>query len=78
MLLWCCINTQPFIHDNTSSILQFINGKSNDLTKLLRSLSGTVTSTFKAGSGVCGGWFASPSFPSLAGLCGVFPIMFVL
>ena len=37
-----------------------------------------MTSTFKAGTSGRGGRFASPSFPSLAGLCGVFPIMFVL
>ena len=62
---------QTFVHDKSSSISQLINGKSRSLQKILRYLSGKVTSTFKVGTG---GQFASPSFP---GVSGVFP-MFVL
>ena len=72
MLLFCSINTQYFAHDKSSYISQFINSKSRDLQKLLRYLSGIVTSTFKIGTG---GRFASLSIP---GLSGVFPTIFVL
>ena len=72
MLLFCSINTQFFVHDKSSSISRFISGKSRDLKKLLRYLSGIVTSTYKVGTG---GQFASPSFP---GLSGVFPTVFIL
>ena len=72
MLLFCSINAQSFLDDKSSSISQFINGKSRDLEKLLRYLSGIVISTCKVGTG---GQFASPSFP---GLSGVFPTIFVL
>ena len=78
MLLGCYINTQSFVHDKSSSISQFIHGKSRDLQKLLQYLSGIVTSTFKAGTGGCGGQFAHPPFPGHAGLCVVFPTIFVL
>ena len=37
-----------------------------------------LTSTFKVGTGGCGGRSASPTFPGYAGLCGVFPTIFVL
>ena len=57
---------------------QFINGKSRNLQKLLRYLSGIVTSTFTAGTAGCGGQSASLSFPGLSGLCGVFPTIFVI
>ena len=60
MLLWCCINTQYFDHDNSSSILQYINDKLRDLQKLLIDLTGILTLTFKAGTGGCGRRFASP------------------
>ena len=81
---------QSFVHDKSSSIAQFISFKSKNLQKLLRYLSGIVTSTFKAGtggrgvrggrgswdppvvSGGCGAHFGC------AGLCGVFPTIFVL
>ena len=72
MLLFCYINKQYFVHDKSSSISQFINGKLVDLQKLLRYLSGIVYSTLKVGTG---GRFASPSFP---GISGVFPTIFVL
>ena len=72
MLLFSSINTQSFVRDKSSSISQFINSKSIDLQKLLRYLSGIVTSTFKADTG---GRFVSLSFP---GLSGVVPSIFVL
>ena len=72
MLLFCSINTQFSAHDKSSSISQFINGKSRDLQKLLGYLSRTVTSMWKVGTG---GRFASPSLP---GLSGVFATIFVL
>ena len=55
MLSWCSINTQFFVHDKSSSISQFISGKSRNLQRVLRYLSGIVTSAFKAGTGGCGG-----------------------
>ena len=55
MLLWCSINTQSIVHDKSSPISQFISCKSGNLQKLLRYLSGTVTSAFKAGTAGCGG-----------------------
>ena len=48
-------NTQCSVHDQSSSISLFLSGKSRNLQKLLRYLSGIVTSTFKAGTGGCGG-----------------------
>ena len=59
------VNTQfpdPFKFSSTS---QFIKGKSRDLQKLVRYLSGIVTSVFKDGIGDCAGWSTSPGFPSL-------------
>ena len=47
ILLFCSINTHSFIHDKSSSISQFIKGKSRNLQKLPRYLSGIATSTFK-------------------------------
>ena len=44
-----------FFHDKLSSPSQFIKGKSTDLQKLLRYLSGIVISTFKVGTGSSGG-----------------------
>ena len=79
VMLWCCVNTQSFVHNKLSSISQFINGKSRDLEKLLRYFSGIVTSTLKGGTGVSSDRSASPpSFPGRAGRCGVFPTIFVL
>ena len=72
ILLFCSINTQSFVHDKSSSISQFINGKSRDLQKLLRYFSEIVTSTLKVGTV---GQFASPLFP---GVFGVFPTIFIL
>ena len=61
------------MHDESSSISEFINGKSNYLQKLLTYLSGIVTYTFKAGTVGCGDHFVFPSFPCCAGLFRVFP-----
>ena len=41
-------------------------------------MSGIVTSTFKAGTGGCGGWSASLSFPGPSGPSRVFLTIFVL
>ena len=61
MLSWCSINTKSFVHHRSSSISQFLSGKSRNLGILLRHLSGVVISTFKAGTGGC---------DSRSGLCG--------
>ena len=65
-------------NNKSSSISQFVNGKSRNLQKLLRCLSGIVTSTFKVGTVGCPGRFTSPGFPGRDGLSGVFPTIFVL
>ena len=70
MLLWCSIHTKSFVHDKSSFISQFISGKSRNVLKLLRYLSGIVTSTFTVGTT---GRSASPSFP---GRHGVFLTIF--
>ena len=56
MLLLCSINTQSSVHDKSSTTSQLIISISSDLQKLLRYLSGIVTSTFKTGTGGCGGY----------------------
>ena len=66
-----------FVHDKSSSTLQLIKGKSSDLQKLLKYLSGIVTSTFNVGTGGHAGQSASPSFPGCAGLASAFLIIFV-
>ena len=66
-----------FVQDKSSCISQFINGKSRNLQKLLRYLSGIVASTFIVGTAGCGGWFAFYGF-SGCGLSGVFHTIFVL
>ena len=78
MLLLCSTNPQSFVHDKSSSISQLIRDKSRDLQKLLRYLSGIVTSLFQDGTGYCGGWSASSSFPDRGGLSGAPPTIFVL
>ena len=55
MLLWFSINTQSFVHDKSTPISSFINGKSINLQKLLRYLSGVIISTSKAGTDGCAG-----------------------
>ena len=86
MLSSCSINTQSFVYYKSSSISQFISGESRNIHPeiLLRYLSGTVTSAFKAGTAACGGhvgWFPSGfcgGFGGRFGLSGVFPTIFVL
>ena len=78
MLLLCSTNTQSFVHNKSSSTSQIIKGKSSDLQRLLRYLSGMVISMFKVASGGRAGWWACPSFPDCDGLSGVFPVIFVL
>ena len=84
MLLWCSDNTQSFVHGKSSFISEFISGKSRNPQKLLRYLSGIVTSTFKDGTGDCGGYTAwvSSGFcggcGGRLGIYGVFPTIFVL
>ena len=72
VLLRYYINTQSFVHNKSSSVTQFISSKSRNLQKLLRYLSGIVTSTFKVGTA---GRFVSSSFRDHS---GVFPTIFVL
>ena len=55
MLLSCSDNAQPFAHDKSSSISQFISIKSRNLQKLQRYLNGIVILTFKADTGGCDG-----------------------
>ena len=57
---------------------QYINCKSGNLQKLLRYLSGIVTSKFKCGTAGCAGRFTSVGFPDCDGLSGVFLTVFVL
>ena len=47
MLLWCSINTKSFINHKSSYISQFINGKSRNIQKLWRHLSGIVIQHLK-------------------------------
>lgn len=66
-------NTQFLIHNKPTYTSQLVKGKSSDLPKLLRSLSGIVTSMFKFGTGGCGGWY------STYGVCvGVTSVFFLL
>ena len=44
-----------FAQDKSGCISQFINGKTRNLQKLLRYLSGIVASTFRVGTAGCGG-----------------------
>ena len=50
MVSCCLINAQYFVRDKSSSISQFIGGKSINLQKILRYLSVIVTSKFKVGT----------------------------
>ena len=56
----------------------YCSGKLRNLQKLPRYLSGIVTLTIAAYTGECGCWFPSLSGSGWAGLCGVFPSIFVL
>ena len=48
-------NTQNLDHCKSTSISQLTNEKTRDLSKLLRYLSGIVTSVFNSGIGGCSG-----------------------
>ena len=75
LIWWCSINTQSVLHDKWSCTLQFIKGKSRDLQKLLKYLSGIVTSTFKDGTD---GWSTSPEYLGYGGLSGNSSTIFVV
>lgn len=53
---------------------QFIKGKLSDIQKLLRSLSGIATSTFKDSTGGCASLSAFSGYPDCGGCAGVRPI----
>ena len=78
LLLSCAVKKQPFLHDKPSPTLQFIKGKSRDLQKLLKCISGIVTFTFKNDIDGCAGWSVCPEFRSCANLSGVSPTISVL
>ena len=76
VLLLCSPNTQSFVHDESSLISQLIKGKSRNLQKLQRYLSGIVTLLFQDVTGGRGGWSAYSSFPGRGGLSAASPIIF--
>ena len=78
MLLPCTIKMQSFAHFKSNSTSQFIKGKSRDLQKLLRYLSGIVTSKFKNDTYGYAGWSTCPKFWSRGDFSRVSPIIFVL
>ena len=78
MLCWCFINTPSFVHHKWGSTPQTINGKCNNLQKLLRYLSGIVTSTFKFGAGGYGGQFTFPEFQDCDNFSAISIPIFVL
>ena len=47
LILLCSLKAQSFVHNRSSYILQFINGKSRNLKKSLRYLGEIMTSTFE-------------------------------
>ena len=73
-LLWYCNNTQCFDYVKWSSTSKLIKGKLRYLQKLLRYLTGIVTSTFNFGACGRAGWSVSPSLPNCAGLASIFHI----
>ena len=73
------------VHDKSNSTSQLITGKSRDLQKSLRCVSGIVTSTFKVDTRGCEGSGSRCEFGSGCGSCGgrgscssVVPLIFVL
>ena len=78
MLLWCSVNTQSFVNDQSSSALPLIKGKSSDLQKLLTCFSGIMTSTFKVIVSGCACWSASPLFAACNSLVSVFSVISVV
>ena len=76
MLFRCSMET--LVHNKSKSTSQFIKIKSRDLQKLLRYLSGIVSSTFyvKDSTGGCTGWSAFSGFQGFGTLSGVYPTIF--
>ena len=75
----CLSYTQYLVHNKSSSISQLIRGKSSDLQKLLRYLSGIVTSVFKGSASGHGGRSPpSGGTDGCGGLISVFSIIFLL
>ena len=70
-------NTKSLVHNKSSSSLLLIKGKSRDLKKLLRYLSGLENSTFPDGTVGCVGQSASSEFPGHGCCASVFPTTFV-
>ena len=68
MLLSCTTKLYSFVHDKSSPTSLFIKGKSRDLLKMLRYLSGIVTCTFKNDTDGCPGWSVCPEFWSCGNL----------
>ena len=77
MLLRCFINTQLFVYDKSSFISHFINGKLQNLHKLLRYLNGIVIAAIKVGTAGCANRFAPPRCPGCGGISCVFPTIFI-
>ena len=72
------INTQFFKNFKSCSVSQFIKGKSRNLQKLLRYLSGIVTSVFKGSIGSCTGCGGWDPFGFSGGCAGRASLAFVL
>ena len=69
---------QPFGHDKSCSVSQFINGKSRNLQKSLNYLSEIATSTFDVDTPGCAGWIVSHAFLGCGSRSGVFSTVFVI
>ena len=72
VMLLCSTNTQSFVHNKKNPIPQILKVESRNLQKVLKYLSGIVTSTFKIGTS---GRFESSSIP---GHAVVFPTTLLL
>ena len=77
MLLRCFINTKSIVHDKSSFISHFINGKLRNLQKLLRYLSGIETAAIKVGTASCASRFAPRRCPGCGGISDVFPTILI-
>ena len=75
-LLLCSVNMQSSAHNKSSTISQFIKGKSRDFQKFLLYFRVIVTSKFKDGTGGCAGKSPSPEFPGCGGISGFSPTIF--
>ena len=69
---------QSFLLNKSSTISQFIISKSRDPQKLIRYLSGIVTSALKNGTGGYAGRSTSSRFPGCVSLSSVSVTIFVL